>query len=191
MHWRYTRGDLPREFWSLVLNLEEMSRRWSGDDDPITLFLQFALRLRDLHEKCIRNPHFKIDLLGDSEEAVWVDELLRATPRLAVGTEGSSGRRMATGGNATEPQQFNAQVHTGVPPPGSNLPGPISMESDIQQWAATTGREIDDSNDDLNAISELLLGQGFSNMDRVISFDDMALAQNGEQWNDSSQPQGW
>ncbi|CAH0057292.1 unnamed protein product [Clonostachys solani] len=191
VHWRYTRGELPREFWSLVLNLEEMSRRWSGENDPRTLFLQFALRLRDLHEKCIRNPHFKIDLLGDSEEAVWVDELLRATPRLAVGTEGGSGRRVATEGNATESRQFNAQTDTGVPPPGSNLSGPISMQNDIQQWAVTTGSEIDDSNADLNAISELLLGQGFSNLDRVISFDDMALAQNGEQWTDSSQPQGW
>ncbi|CAH0040205.1 unnamed protein product [Clonostachys rhizophaga] len=189
VHWRYTRTELPREFWSMVLNLEEMSRRWSGDDDPITLFLQFALRLRDLHEKCIRNPHFKIDLLGDSEEAIWVDELLRVTPRLAAGTEGGSGRGMSSGRNAPEFRQFNSQADTGVL--GSSLPGPITMESDVQQWAATTGRELDESNDDLNAISELLLGQGFSNMDRVISFDDMALAQNGEQWNDSSQPQGW
>ncbi|VUC32926.1 unnamed protein product [Clonostachys rosea] len=194
VHWRYTRGELPREFWSMVLNLEEMSRRWTGEDDSEwtpTLFLQFALRLRDLHEKCIRNPHFKIDLLGDSEEATWVDELLRATPRLAVETNCSSGRRIATESNVSGSRQFNAQTDTGVPPPVSNVPRPISIESDIQEWAATAGRGIDDSNDDLNAISELLLGQGFSNMDRVISFDDMALAQNGEQWNDSSQPQGW
>lgn len=66
VHWRYLPGNrLPREFWSLVQNLDDMSIRWSALTQPprvSNLFAKYASQLKNLYEFCSINPNFCIDV---------------------------------------------------------------------------------------------------------------------------------
>ncbi|KAJ4983062.1 transcriptional regulatory protein [Stagonosporopsis vannaccii] len=67
VHWRYEAGNqLPSEFWSLVQSLDEMSVRWCALTDPSrlaqNLFAKYALRLKQLYDRCSTDPNYQIDV---------------------------------------------------------------------------------------------------------------------------------
>lgn len=75
-HSYYYNSALSREFWILVQNLEEMSRRWrghaaqptaemieNGPADSHDLAGQYASQLRDYHTSCQSDPEFADEIL--------------------------------------------------------------------------------------------------------------------------------
>jgi hypothetical protein len=72
-HWRYTPGNqLPPEFWSLMQNLNESSRRWiaisktpHGEQD---LFTRYSARLKELYELCVTDETYQINVMDYTGE---------------------------------------------------------------------------------------------------------------------------
>ncbi|GIZ41056.1 hypothetical protein CKM354_000437300 [Cercospora kikuchii] len=63
---------LPAEFWSILRSLGEMSKRWIGlaaPDMKQNVFARYAMRLRELHDICISNQSYQIDVMGWALEA--------------------------------------------------------------------------------------------------------------------------
>ena len=86
-HSYYYNCPLSGEFWILVQNLEEMSRRWrghaaqptaemieGGPSDSHDLAGQYAARLRDYHSKCQKDPPFADEILMYSGADVLLTE---------------------------------------------------------------------------------------------------------------------
>lgn len=161
MHWRYYREQLASEFWTLVRNLDEMCLRWGGMYEigkTLSIFGQFALRLRRLHERCLTQPDFQIDLSGFLDDTVKEDELLSSP----------------TGMGRNSREQINRDPGVDGQQP-SLIPRDVSVPTPSNAPWSNTGltTEEDNHGDDLAAMSEVLMGQSFLDMDRVISFDEM------------------
>ncbi|KAI8938178.1 hypothetical protein NX059_005843 [Plenodomus lindquistii] len=68
-HWRYTHeNNLAPEFWSILHSLEEISRRWIAFPGRLhseeNLFSQYHGRLRGLHELCVKDETFLINIMN-------------------------------------------------------------------------------------------------------------------------------
>jgi len=67
-HWRYTPDNqLPLEFWSLMQNLNEMSRRWTALSESSAskrnLFTMYATRLQQLYDLCATDEAYQINIM--------------------------------------------------------------------------------------------------------------------------------
>ncbi|KAJ5103523.1 fungal-specific transcription factor domain-containing protein [Penicillium argentinense] len=184
VNWRYYNSALPQELWHLVNSLDEIARRWLGSTSKDThlsrcLASTYANHLRDLHRRCIANPHFNVDVLGYSTVV---------PNHHASSTTGS----VTSACSPTAQQRQQHTVH--VPTTASIQNQPSNLSPDISQvgsqWcalnsvAATQHPQLSEplgnyqvnghnTTDELSNISYLLLDQRFMDMDRVISLEDM------------------
>lgn len=179
MHWRYYGTNLAPEFWLLVDCLDGMSKRWAGSlprtDDKSDLAAKYSSQLRALHAKCSGDPDFSLDVLGYSTDG-FPDQI---TPTKSAGTfEGESSNR----------QEHGISPATGFDPaPAPTLGAFDTSAADSQRFASDsrlgsilqvspTNPHIEQhSQDELSAISTALMDQDFTQLDRVISFDDDML----------------
>lgn len=188
MHSNYYQSELAPEFWTLIANLDEMHRRWIGplsnEEDPIphgSLFGQFATRLRGIHGRCQRDTSLIIDVSGQFDDLAWEEELL--TPRNHHSASSPDFRHDVTNvshGSQTGPYQNPKHGNTasnGVSTQARNMAN-TSGATQPWQWAQPSQENFSRANlinaeDDLSAISQVLMNQQFMDMDRVISFEDV------------------
>lgn len=183
VHWRYYGAELAPEFWLLVECLDDMSKRWAGSVGSLgtgcDLAGKYGSQLRALHSQCSEDADFCLDALGYAADG-FPEQSVRHQPR--------------------EPHAMNGErgIPAEIPPqaaPASNLepvgntPGnpqaPVSAVrlSSMLQTSPTRRHFEQHSQDELSAISTALMDQDFTQLDRVISFDDMSFsvqADNGD-----------
>ncbi|KAH8736577.1 hypothetical protein BGZ61DRAFT_339662, partial [Ilyonectria robusta] len=188
IHSRFYGTLLATEFWVLVENLKEMSRRWTNDSSTQreSLFGHFAVRLQKLHEHCQRNPNFQIDISGCTEETYLDPDCIPSRQDLQQHSPEFSDRVPRVNG------QNDPNMETGAgKSPASQLPNrhqpTMDGASDAREWIqplTSTG------GDELATISQILMDQRFMEMDRVISFDDMMFTSRPSETASASLDQG-
>ncbi|KAL5362696.1 fungal-specific transcription factor domain-containing protein [Aspergillus floccosus] len=193
-----TQTSVASEFWILIQNLDMMSSRWAGShhnkQSGENLAAKYSSTLNALHRRCSQNESFSITISGYTTEMMQLDKL---TPRLGdtqespirlseapsnrvqsatedlqtyiPAQERNGGRNAASRPQASASQRmpvmtpdafsFNAEraaEYTGIPTPlrpGSynrlSIPAVESME-----------------------IPQMLLDQQFTDLDRVITYND-------------------
>lgn len=177
VHWRYYGHELPRALWLLVDSLDEMAKRWRG---PLQDRLQspgsssgqyyhpclaetYAAHLRDLHQRCVVDPNFSVDVLGYST-VISSNQFHhrqqeprsgnRQIPRSAGGVSGM---------DAVIDHSVGPSIHYPTTQPV------VSTSAQPVQYGTPT-------DDELSSISYMLLDQRFLDMDRVISLDEMIFS---------------
>ncbi|RYP66645.1 hypothetical protein DL769_005977 [Monosporascus sp. CRB-8-3] len=197
IHWRYyVENQLPAEFWSLVDYLDEMSRRWSGRNrqDPsrhLSLAAKFALKLRQLHELCISDQGFRIDVAAYMREIdhsqVWQPDLRSPSSLRPLRNGGVSSNSFWDSALSGIPDQADIPVSTitagqsPTKPPGAPNLAYTGQEGNIRRGSIATITGMDD----FNSISQAMLDQQFMNLDRVIAFEDgsmFAAEMDGGSW---------
>ena len=155
-----------------------MSKRWAGSVAGLgagcDLAGKYSSQLRALHAKCGEDPDFYLDALG-------------------YAADGFPDRQRECGG-----MNGAAILESTMQPPGGATEGPQSHVSAVRLSSilhtSPTNRHFEQhSHDELSAISTALMDQDFTQLDRVISFDDMsftvpvgsgdATGLNGGNWN--------
>ena len=176
MHWRYYGTELAAEFWLLVECLDEMSKRWAGSTKGLgagpDLAGKYASQLRVLHEKCSEDSAFSMDVLGYVADG-FPEQSAQNQPKEPQGSSGEHG--MPT---AIPPQPAAVSSLDPVRGTPTDPQGPVSAVglSTMLQTSPTNGRFEHHSHDELSAISTALMDQHFTQLDRVISFDDMSFS---------------
>lgn len=164
-----------------------MHLRWLGprlpDGKPASsssLFGQFTTQLRRIYDRFKADPLFTIDVSGQFDDPTW-EEL----PTLSSRDFDSSPAVMSHKGDA-EPMAGTLVSHASQSQSKKAATTPRTSEINNThapqpwQWSQPSlqpnptegiapGREMDD----LSAISQVLMGQQFMDMDRVISFEDI------------------
>lgn len=177
VHWRYYGSELPETLWLLVDALDEMAKRWRGgtSDQPNAsstsaqyrhrcLAETYADHLRDLHQRCVADPNFSVDVLGYSTviSSTSFQQQRRQEPQNTYlqpsqGVGGSNHMGPPLGHQTTAGEHY-AGAQQGPPPP-------------VQPMEYGTPTD-----DELSNISYMLLDQRFMDMDRVISLDNMIFS---------------
>ncbi|KAF4463470.1 C6 transcription factor [Fusarium albosuccineum] len=176
VHWRYYKTDLASEFWLLLESLEEMAKRWAGpilkDKTKSSLAGKYSSQLRALHEKCEANPDFTVDVLGYSTDGLPSQTHDHQSHGSAPNQQtpqgpnqmpsGANGSITALGPQDMQPTDNSTQRHV-----------PVDQLNSLMQTTPAYQALEHHSPDELSAISTVLMDQGFMQLDRVISFDDM------------------
>ena len=118
------------------------------------------MELRELHNNCVSDSEFKVDVLGYSTSTSTLPE--RTVHKV----------------NGRSPQVCRQVAVTATPhPSGPELQIQPNSAMVPMQVAGFSPRSVE-TGDELSAISHMLLDQRFIEMDRVISFDDMVFTTN-------------
>lgn len=178
MHWRYYGTNLAPEFWLLVDCLDDMAKRWAGSlprvETKPDLATKYSSQLRALHTKCSRNPGFSLDVLGYSTDG-FPDETARFQPGEGFGHDnehqGDGTPPVTPFGAAPAPNMGTFEVVA------NDAQGFVADDrlSSVLQVSPTNPHFEQHSQDELSAISTALMDQDFTQLDRVISFDDDML----------------
>ncbi|KAH8425145.1 Zn(II)2Cys6 transcription factor [Aspergillus melleus] len=178
------------EFWTLISSLDIMSYRWTGTYGTTelqhhSLFAKYSGTLSELHRRFTQDDSFYINPSGYTTEIVHSTTDVRSPSNTPFGTGNT--RRVSV-------QHFSDTSTIGLPTDGHVPSGPVPArggEGNISthvpdmppQVAASIGPntfalhmtnalEQGGDGDDPMAISQMLLGQQFTDLDRVISFND-------------------
>jgi len=212
VHWRFYDAELSVEFFSLVESLKEMSRRWKGPsatsttlhgDHPrqvLDLAGQYAAQLEQFHAAFLQHPGHCMNVLGYSRDPAFesVDCLLpNIKSRRSRGSRAHATNEFNwTPGSESGPRFGAAESSRARMPETMNTP---ALHASAHLWdsagylAPNTGHAANatrlsagfDSNsveDELTAMSNVLLGQQFLEMDRVITFNDTNFAIDLDGW---------
>lgn len=145
-----------------------MSRRWLGEASEAgseSIFSQFAERLRKLYQLCRRDPGLQISVLEFADEDFEKEAELEDSGNDEVSEQGHTK-------TAPSKQDERPQFLQGQPPIEKDPP---SVES---------------HGDDLSTISRILMDQRFTEMDRIMSYDDIMFNTRLEDFNAGSSD-GW
>jgi hypothetical protein len=194
VHWRYYGSELPQGFWQLVEGLDEMAKRWLGTGDGRSGFPAggrerqrclaetYADHLRDLHQRCVADANFSVDVLGYStvisnHAAHHYQQAQPQEPHHGK-VQTSEAIIGSTGMVPLHPHYTNA--------PGAYFPQPqqaashmVGSPNEVALANATPTQQVEyesPTNDELSNISYMLLDQQFLDMDRVISLDNMIFS---------------
>ena len=196
MHCRYYNTDLAPEFWLLVECLEDMSKRWEGSVGGVNagsdLAAKYASRLRALHGKCSEDPHFTLDALGYATDG-FPDQQVRHQQGESHCNIEPRGDGIPVASPLDAASVSNHQQALGATPEDPRRPVSGVQLSSMLQPSPTNRHFEHHSQDELAAISTALMDQDFTQLDRVISFDDMSFTvqvgnpdgppMTGETWN--------
>jgi len=196
VHWRYYAHELPEALWLLVDSLDEMARRWRGrlHGQPSASFTQqrrhrclaetYADHLRDLHQRCVADPDFSVDVLGYS--TVISNKSLQQqqpAPQPQKPQAPAYATHRSVGGKEGVGLLLGHSSTQGVHYPDSQSAGQTTTQP--AQYGTPT-------DDELSNISYMLLDQRFLDMERVISLDNMifstGLGSNTHPMDDGSMP---
>ncbi|KAF6810161.1 fungal specific transcription factor [Colletotrichum musicola] len=165
VHWKRYGDDLSTDFWVLVDCLEEMSRRWLGaKSQASSLSGHFAERLRKLHQLCRSNVGLQLSVLEFADS----------------GFE-ETGLEALSNVDAPQPVKTKrANLKQGKRPVA--VQGQLPIERDPPS--------VESTGDNLSAISRDLMDQRFTEMDRIMSYDDIMFNTRLEDFNAGSSD-GW
>ncbi|KAI8652544.1 Zn(2)-C6 fungal-type domain-containing protein [Fusarium keratoplasticum] len=174
VHWRYYKTDLAPEFWQLVESLEEMAKRWVGpilkEKHKHSLAGKYSAQLRALHKKCEEHPDFSLDVLGYSTDGFPPADIEANPGNETPQDQDSTLSKPQETQPVHQPQQLDSNIN--------NVPTtmPMGQLNSLIQASPTNQNTEQHSPDELSAISTVLMDQGFMQLDRVISFDDMLFS---------------
>lgn len=186
VHWRYYRTCLAPEFHRLVRGLDELALRWAGpgerDAQQQCLAGRYSSRLKRLQAQCEADPNFAVDVLGYSDSSHHFDDIHEPARDGPVHLGGSRDHEQLThaphvpterGSLVRQNIQGSSETCSFVP--ASETSAPEQLDASALHAANYTQslRFPPTEQDDLSAISRILMDQQFLDMDRVISFDDM------------------
>ncbi|KAI9036449.1 Zn(II)2Cys6 transcription factor [Aspergillus affinis] len=182
--------SVASEFWTLISSLDIMSYRWTGihgitEPQHPSLFSKYSETLSELHRRFTQDDSFYINPSGYTTEMVHSTTDLGSSSNTPIGT-GKTERVSA--------HQFSKTSTIGLPTSGNVPSGPLPGRGGAEniptqipdmppQGVANIGPnpftlhmanaiEQSGDGDDPMAISQMLLGQQFTDLDRVISFND-------------------
>ena len=165
--------ELAPDFWLLVDCLDDMAKRWAGlvarSEKRADLATKYSSQLRALHAKCNEDPQFALDVLGYATDG-FPDQTARRSTRtagIALGCAVPDGRPCEA---APVPN-----LHSSPEEHAAAAPVPASHLGSMLQPSPTNRAFEQHSQDELAAISTALMDQDFTQLDRVISFDDMSF----------------
>ncbi|KAF4483699.1 Asperfuranone cluster transcription factor afoA [Colletotrichum fructicola Nara gc5] len=144
VHWRRYDGGLSSSFWALIDSLEEMSRRWSGDFGS-----------------------------AGSDGSSLFSQFATRLRKLHDLCESNTYFRLALLEYADEiiNEDILAQAPTKQADKPSQIAGHISQSSVTPVMCDTSS--VESTGDELSAISRVLMDEGFAEMDRIMSYDDI------------------
>lgn len=149
-----------------------MSKRWVGSlpraEGKLDIAAKYNFQLRALHTKCSSDPYFSLEVLGYSTDG-FPDETTRNQADRSGQETGISPTAVADPAPAPDIEVFEA------PTGDTQRFVPASRLSSILQVSPTNPHLEQHSQDELSAISTALMDQDFTQLDRVISFDDDML----------------
>jgi hypothetical protein len=187
VHSIYYNTALSSEFFTLTQNMEEMSRRWRGYEDDgneksskLDLAGVYALRLREYHARCQKEPEFADQILMYSGG----DVLLKGEPTLDAqaagerstphaGTPGMAGAARVA---RSEREETVTPIHFPRPPetpsmaasPMARPPSSIAQHTDQNAMNINGFRPMNyGTPDNLMMMSDMLMGQNWTGLDRV------------------------
>ncbi|RAQ51393.1 hypothetical protein AFGD_012164 [Aspergillus flavus] len=205
----YSGSDVDDRFWTLVRSLDEMSRRWNGnvivmpETTTLTedLAAKYASKLREMQDMCMQGLGYKINVLDYTQDIdhcnrkidpIIEDQAPGSTPNDATrqsylnlqtqSEHNSQGARKPVE-NQTNGNLINAAPAMALSCPVTSIQLPKNPNN---QHQTMYGQEIyspggDQAPCDLGAISQVLLGHQFMDMDRIISFDNGMFSANLDQ----------
>ena len=218
VHWRYYEDKHPLpEFFKLIESLDALSNRWEGSPRLNTtghanLAAKYAGLLRRMHERCMNDLSFRIDVLAYANELA-VDSI--NSPQVAnTGQEDTSDEEdiMARTEENTRRRKLKKPNHVRIPevqdvakdrmtghegpfPPTNELSTPISIDPtpvqlpvNQQSYPLMQPSNVpvmpgnDIAPDEFTYISQMFLNQQFLDRDRVISYDEGMFAANMDGW---------
>ena len=178
IHWRYyVESQLAPEFWSLTDCLDEVSKRWKGSiwgasTQTLNLPAKFALKLHELHGRCLNDPGFRIDVAAYTREidhnpadqhSASIGTFPYSTPNAGVWDNALLPRTPARGNNPIN------SILAGAPPPASVY---VDPEGQARRGSTTSSMM---GMDEFSTIPNAMLDQQFMNLDRIIAFDDGSM----------------
>lgn len=151
-----------------------MAKRWVGpifkEKHRHSLAGKYSAQLRALHKKCEEHPDFSLDVLGYS-----TDGFPSADTEVEPGHEAHQGQDSTLSKpRETQPPSQPQHLDSAI----NNIPTtmPMGQLNSLMQASPTNQNNEQHSPDELSAISTVLMDQGFMQLDRVISFDDMLFS---------------
>ncbi|KAL6401559.1 C6 transcription factor [Ilyonectria robusta] len=166
IYWRYySSSALASEFTSLLNSLDEMSRLWSGFDNPKSLNLagKYAQTLRDLHQKSIDNEFFRINPSGYTTEISHASSV----PRIE---SSRPARARENGYLKTRMPGQHGELRNMLSTAGTS--GGNSEISEMESNSTDAFHQGSVPHGDLSTISQMFSDQNFIDVDRIISFND-------------------
>ncbi|KAL2812260.1 fungal-specific transcription factor domain-containing protein [Aspergillus granulosus] len=207
LYWQHSEAEqaVASEFWVLIQSLDAMSTRWAGlhrtESAQKNLAAKYSATLAQLHRRCSQDKSFKINIAGytteimlaldepDSTEGVILDMPVHppdtANPALQIITPrqvpSSPIQTRAIDGSIPPSQTFAAQR---IPP---LTPNSFSLNMGISEHTGVANMlrpNFTPDTDDPMAISQMLLDQQFTDLDRVISYSDGLFGSeyDGQRW---------
>jgi hypothetical protein len=204
----YSRSDVDNRFWTLVRSLDEMSRRWNGnvvvpETTTLTedLAAKYALKLREMNDMCIQGLGYRINVLDYTQDIdhcssktnpIVGDPVPVSTPNGLTQQpyqhlQAQPAHNFQGGERPAESQLngdfMNAAPAMALPWPSSPLQLPRNPNDHRQTMYGkeTYSPGRDQVPGDLSAISQVLLGHQFMDLDRIISFDNGMFSANLDQ----------
>lgn len=209
VHWRYYGAELPEALWLLVDGLDEMASRWLGkraaaerqagpaptghvgmssraSNRRRCLAETYADHLRDLHQRCVADSHFSVDVLGYSTVISNNNPLHQHRTAHELGDVALS---QAANDSTSSSRMAPPPLHATICPNGGIGQFPVPLQSrannmgspsDVALANITSVQPVEyrtpPTDDELSNISYMLMDQRFLDMDRVISLDNMMFS---------------
>ncbi|KAJ5167570.1 uncharacterized protein N7482_006351 [Penicillium canariense] len=206
LHFRSVVDD---RFPVLVRSLDEMSRRWNGNGMtmPVTMALgedlaaKYATKLREMNNVCMQDLGYRINVLDYTQDIdhssrrtdptvghpIPVSILNGPTRQPIQHMEAQAKHKPRCGGRTVENQRNGDFVNAAPamtmswPSPTLELPRNPNDQYQTMYGQATYPLGTDPAPCDLGAISQVLLGNQFMDLDRIISFDNGMFSANPDQ----------
>ncbi|KAL2784174.1 fungal-specific transcription factor domain-containing protein [Aspergillus keveii] len=194
LYWQHSADEqgVAADFWVLIQSLDTMSTRWAGVHGAVpaqkNLPAKYSATLAQLHRRCSEDQSFKINIAGYTTEITHsLDEpdlsaahphyiplqpldttntTLQTIPSQQIQSSPIQARTI--NGNLPPPQPFAPQRIPALTPNSFSL----NMGIPDQGMTNMLRPDFTPDSDDPMAISQMLLDQQFTGLDRVISYSD-------------------
>ncbi|KAL4967005.1 Zn(II)2Cys6 transcription factor [Aspergillus stella-maris] len=200
LYWQNSQrqAGIAAEFWVLVQSLDAMSSRWAGNQSQPghkNLPARYSSTLIQLHQRCMHEESFYINIAAYTNEVLYSDNNSPSHQDMEAGPGNARNNDdIHHSTQATDPSRDlqsypdgrsnNRQGLTGNLPPLTNQPGPgitpltpasFPLNVPIPDNGSVTGiltTALGSDPDDSMTMSQMLLDQQFTGLDRVISYTD-------------------
>ncbi|RDW68680.1 hypothetical protein BP5796_09337 [Coleophoma crateriformis] len=218
-HWRYYEDPSPLPaFFKLIASLDTLSNRWGCTTkvhakSQQNLAAQYARLLRRMHERCLSDSKYRIDVLAYANELGSSSIELPGAATMVRASAGSEEEANILKSNKgrTSNKQSHMQIQETqdiaergeqiscewrpsssareilVPPDANTTPAHLPI--DEGQYILPHPTDIPGDGvitDDLTSISQMSFDQQFLDRDRVISYDDGMFTANMDWWGQNS-----
>ncbi|KAL3462481.1 fungal-specific transcription factor domain-containing protein [Aspergillus heterothallicus] len=208
LYWQHSDAEqeVAPEFWVLIQSLDSMSARWAGLNTGVlahrNLPAKYSATLTELHRRCSEDRSFNMNIAGYTTEIPHTKEQPSSTldntehppPCQPLNATNTSFQKMSSGqicANPVQPMRTDTSVHPSQPFTAQRIasitPNTFAINmgiSDSNGVISMLPPNFTPDSDDPMAISQMLLDQQFTDLDRVISYNDglFGVEYEGQRW---------